>query len=125
MSAKVKLSGPEIRLPFEMGECLGLLTSCANMLLAQGMKEEADEALAHARSFAALAEKALPQLLLARDDAEGLRALGQDGVTATRVVAAGRGERGVDYPCERCGALADNTHQNGWQRCNNCGYPGK
>lgn len=32
-------------------------------------------------------------------------------------------ERGVDYPCEECGALDGNTVQNGWQRCRKCGYP--
>lgn len=33
--------------------------------------------------------------------------------------------RGVDYPCEGCGALSGSTLCEGWYRCKRCGYPGK
>ncbi len=31
--------------------------------------------------------------------------------------------RGVDFPCEKCGALKGSHLDNGWHRCNDCGYP--
>ena len=34
-------------------------------------------------------------------------------------------QRGVDFPCEDCGALEGSVLDNGWYRCNKCGYPGK
>lgn len=33
--------------------------------------------------------------------------------------------RGVDFPCEDCGALKGSSLDNGWFRCTNCGYPGQ
>ena len=33
--------------------------------------------------------------------------------------------RGLDYPCEDCGALAGFYEDDGWFRCVKCGYPGK
>jgi hypothetical protein len=34
-------------------------------------------------------------------------------------------QRGVDYPCEGCGKKEGSTLNDGWQRCNACGYPSK
>jgi hypothetical protein len=34
-------------------------------------------------------------------------------------------QRGVDFPCEDCGALAGSEVVNGWYRCRTCGYPGQ
>lgn len=33
--------------------------------------------------------------------------------------------RGVDYACEECSELKGSKLDNGFYRCNNCGYPGK
>lgn len=33
--------------------------------------------------------------------------------------------RGVDFPCEECGAMEGNCLDNGWFRCAKCGYPSK
>lgn len=33
--------------------------------------------------------------------------------------------RGVDFPCEECGALAGSYLVDGWYRCAKCGYPSK
>jgi hypothetical protein len=36
------------------------------------------------------------------------------------------GQRGIDFPCEQCGALAGSTlDDGGWYRCHACGYPAK
>lgn len=40
-----------------------------------------------------------------------------------RVVAVGI--RGGDFHCEECDQLAGSTLDNGWYRCNACGYPSK
>ena len=34
-------------------------------------------------------------------------------------------ERGVDFACEECGALAGSFLERGWYRCRKCGYPGQ
>ena len=34
-------------------------------------------------------------------------------------------ERGVHFPCEKCGALQGFDLDNGWRRCAACGYPSK
>ena len=33
--------------------------------------------------------------------------------------------RGVDFACEECKQLKGSHLENGWYRCNNCGYPGQ
>jgi hypothetical protein len=35
------------------------------------------------------------------------------------------GRRGIDFPCEQCGALSGSTLDDGWYRCHSCGYPSK
>jgi hypothetical protein len=32
-------------------------------------------------------------------------------------------QRGVDFPCEGCGALKGSTLDDGWWRCSTCAYP--
>jgi len=44
---------------------------------------------------------------------------------AARAVPVKVKQRGVDFPCEDCGALAGNFVRDGWYRCKACGYPSK
>lgn len=62
MSALVEVSPPEIRLPFELGECLGLMTSCANMLRGFGLQDDANEVHRLSREMTAVAQRALDML---------------------------------------------------------------